>query len=76
MTVYELYYSVDGKGYTVITTENKYTYTPVTERELKSAMEYLASRAYVKKPMIKRGSKIATFTNWEDLINNYPEILL
>ena len=77
MTTYDLYCPVtSSESVAMLVTGDRYTNSIIEEKELKAAMTYLVSRAYAEKPIVNHGNKLATFTDWEDLITKHPELLL
>jgi len=76
-TIYTLYCPMtSSESVAMLVTGDRYTYSIIEEQDLKAAMAYLVSRNYAEKPIVNHGNKLATFTDWEDLITKHPELLL
>ena len=75
-TIYTLYYPDLRRHVLLLATGAKYVYCYATAEKIKEAIRYLELTAYVDKQPISYGTKIATFTSYDDFVTNYPELLL
>ena len=74
MTTYKLYrfYPIDDKPYYLIEHEGKYSATTIDKANMELSL-FMMKEASTPPEGVE---EVATFTSYENLITNYPELLL